>query len=84
MRMHTAYKIMNSDTDKVVSLVWWDGSSIKCSSEHSLRGLKQHIVDGLTYADGKAFFDKIPSIYKSGYTYAEKTEVDENGKLVHD
>lgn len=83
MSMHDAFKIMD-DEDNVIATVWWAGSKLCSDNVKFLASLKTKHVDGLSYGSGKEFFDKIPSIYRSGYMYTRKAKVDSNGKLVQD
>lgn len=81
--MNDAFKVMD-DEGNTIATVWWTGSRIQADNPKFLARLKTKHVDGLSYGDGKEFFDKIPNIYKSGYTYTKKAKVDADGKLIQD
>lgn len=83
MRMYDAFKVMD-DEENIIATVWWTGTKLESDDPIFLEGLKDHCVAGLSYHAGKEFFDKIPSIYRSGYMYTRKAKVDSNGKLIQD
>ena len=83
MATYDAYKIYYADApDKPMAVVWWNGVRLQCSSKDFLQDLKDTVVDGFDFRAGKEFFDRIPRIYKSGYTYTRKTSVDGEGNEV--
>lgn len=84
MATYPAYKFFYADDDDAApfAIVWWNGKNMKSTDETMLRRVKDRVVDGLDYSAGKEFFDKIPVMYRSGYVYTRKTNVDDNGNEV--
>lgn len=85
MKTFKAYTLHNAnatEADAPVATVWWDGHKLCSTNDAILKRLKQQTSNGLDYSAGEEFFAQIPRIYKSGYLYVKKTQVDENGKPV--
>lgn len=84
MKTYSGYTIhhANAEDDATPATVWWDGAHIRASSPELLSSLKSYVTDGLDYSAGKEFFEKVPQIFKSGYMYVRKIQVDESGKPV--
>ena len=84
MTTYEAYKFLTpkDDEDKPFAIVWWTGKNLKSTDENLLKRLKDQVVDGMDYSSGKPFFDRIPSIYRSGYVYTLDVMVDADGKEV--
>jgi hypothetical protein len=84
MTTYEAYKFLTpkDDEDKPFAIVWWTGKNLKSTDENLLKRLKDQVVDGMDYSSGKPFFDRIPSIYRSGYVYTLDAMVDADGKEV--
>lgn len=79
---YDAYQLFaEEEPDAPFATVWWHGK-IRCSDPGILSSFKDHVVDGLGYTDGRAFFDKIPSFFRSGYVYVKRVKVDAEGKEV--
>ena len=79
---YPAYKIYSASEDEPVGVVWFDGKVLRASNESILHQIKQQVIDGMDYTSGKDFFEALPRIYKSGYVYVRKAEVDREGHLV--
>lgn len=84
MPTYEAYKFLTpkDDEDKPFAIVWWNGKNLKSTDESLLKRLKDQVVDGMDYSSGKPFFDRIPSIYRSGYVYTLDAVVDSDGNEV--
>ena len=78
MATYNAFKVLSSD-DELVSMIWWTGKKIECSNKSVLRDLKDSSPNGREFSDGELFFKEIPNLYRSGYTYVVKTQVNEEG-----
>lgn len=79
---YPAFKVYREDKDEPIAIVWWDGTTLRSSSEKILKSIKDKAIDGMSYSAGKEFFDKLPRAFKSGYVYLKKAEVSKDGKLI--
>jgi len=80
---YEAYQLFaESDDEKPFATVWWHQQRIRCTDPDVLESLTDGAIDGMTHSDGKEFFDKLPSLFRSGYVYTRKVEVDAEGNKV--
>lgn len=66
------YEIVQTNGNKVIAQVWWDGKKIGCTSTRFLESLKEENIMGVTFDDGEEFVKNLPQLYKNGYMHARK------------
>lgn len=88
MKTYPAHKILSSEEienggkQTEPCFVWWNGTKLCASYPALLAQAKDHVIDGLDWHDGEAFFHKLSRVYNSGYGGSRKVQVDENGNEV--
>ena len=66
------YEVVRHDKDMVMGRVWWDGKQIQATKPSLLTMLRMKSSGAVSFDDGEEFLEKLPMMFRSGYTSVRK------------